>query len=109
MMNTTNSNQYQMSRQGGCQNKSCNIRQDRKALMMNIYELGFVLVETGLYLDTHPDDVQAIEYYMDIKEQYRKYIEKYSDYYGPIDKLHMSGDNYWMWVATPMPWEVEEC
>lgn len=86
-----------------------NITTDKFILMKNIFELGFVLTETNLYLDTHPDDMEAIEYYTQIKEKYSDYMTKYADYYGPLDKLHMSNDNYWMWVATPMPWEMEDC
>jgi spore coat protein JB len=44
-----------------------------------------------------------------IKDKYRDYMTQYADYYGPLDKLHISNDNYWMWVATPMPWEMEGC
>lgn len=54
----------------------------------------------NLYLDTHPDDMEAIEYYAQIKDKYCDYMTKYADYYGPLDKLHISNDNYWMWVAT---------
>lgn len=113
-----------MVRMGGCQTGNCqmaktlpktetpcknNIRGDRNALMKNIYELGFVLTETALYLDTHPDDAEVIEYYSEIKKKYNDCVEKYSDYYGPLNLFHISNDNYWMWVATPMPWEVEDC
>ena len=80
-----------------------------RGLMQNIYELGFVLTEVNLYLDTHPDDLEAIEYYAQIKDKYCDYMTQYADYYGPLDKLHISNDNYWMWVATPMPWEMEGC
>lgn len=88
---------------------SCTLTADKRGLMQNIYELGFVLTEVNLYLDTHPDDLEAIEYYAQIKDKYRDYMTQYADYYGPLDKLHISNDNYWMWVATPMPWEMEGC
>lgn len=88
---------------------SCTLTADKRGLMHNIYELGFVLTEVNLYLDTHPDDLEAIEYYAQIKDKYRDYMTQYADYYGPLDKLHISNDNYWMWVATPMPWEMEGC
>ena len=90
-------------------NNSCNIVADKHALMKNIYELGFILTETNLYLDTHPNDMEAIEYYAQIRDKYCNYMTKYADYYGPLDKLHISNDNYWMWVSTPMPWEMEVC
>ncbi len=88
---------------------SCALTTDKRGLMQNIYELGFVLTEVNLYLDTHPDDLEAIEYYAQIKDKYCDYMTQYADYYGPLDKLHISNDNYWMWVATPMPWEMEGC
>ena len=47
-----------------------NIRNEKAMIMKNIYELGFALVETMLYLDTHPDDAAAIEYYAEIKDKY---------------------------------------
>lgn len=33
---------------------SCALTADKRGLMQNIYELGFVLTEVNLYLDTHP-------------------------------------------------------
>lgn len=44
-------------------------------IMKNIYELGFALVETMLYLDTHPDDAAAIEYYAEIKDKYVQFMK----------------------------------
>ena len=79
-----------------------NIRNEKAMIMKNIYELGFALVETMLYLDTHPDDAAAIEYYAEIKDKYVQFMKKYSDYYGPLSMEYMVNDNYWMWVATPM-------
>ena len=40
-----------------------NIRNEKAMIMKNIYELGFALVETMLYLDTHPDCKEAFIYY----------------------------------------------
>ena len=79
----------------------------RAIMRGTIYELGFALVETMLYLDTHPDDAAAIEYYAEIKDKYVQFMKKYSDYYGPLSMEYMVNDNYWMWVATPMPWEYK--
>lgn len=84
-----------------------NVQSDKNAVMSKIYELGFALVETMLYLDTHPNDQEAINYYSEIKEKYSQCMKKYSDYYGPLNITHMGNDNYWMWVATPFPWEEE--
>ena len=80
----------------------------RRQAMRNIYELGFVLIETMLYLDTHPNDQQAIEYYNEIMNKYNEYASKFARFYGPLNAFDMTNENYWTWVATPMPWEVED-
>ena len=76
-------------------------------LLRNIDILSFFVVDMALYLDTHPDDAAAIEYYAEIKDKYVQFMKKYSDYYGPLSMEYMVNDNYWMWVATPMPWEYK--
>lgn len=82
---------------------------DRRKLMKEIYELGFALVETVLYLDTHPADADALNYYHQIKRRYQMVMEMYSKEYGPLLNSNVMNENYWSWVATPMPWEVEDC
>ena len=66
-----------------------NIRNEKAMIMKNIYELGFALVETMLYLDTHPDDAAAIEYYAEIKDKYVQFMKRYSDYYGPLSMEYL--------------------
>ena len=73
---------------------------DRKSLMKSIYEYGFLMVETMLFLDTHPSDSDALSYFVEAKEKYKEVVDKYTEMYGPLR-------NCWTWVATPMPWEVE--
>ena len=45
--------------------------------LMSIYELGFAMTEALLYLDTHPDDAEAIEYYNSINPQYAEAVADY--------------------------------
>lgn len=82
---------------------------DRRMLMKEIYQLGFALVETVLYLDTHPADADALNYYHQIKKRYHMVMEMYAKEYGPLLNSNVMNENYWSWVATPMPWEVEGC
>ncbi|MBQ8815012.1 MAG: spore coat protein CotJB [Lachnospiraceae bacterium] len=72
---------------------------------MDVYELGFALVEVTLFLDTHPDNTEALEYYHQLKHRYEEAVREYETTCAPltIDRVH--GDNYWMWVKTPWPWE----
>ena len=40
---------------------------NKSRIIQNVYELGFVMTEALLYLDTHPNDNEAIEYYNTMK------------------------------------------
>lgn len=81
---------------------------DKRRVMANIYQLGFALNEAVLFLDTHPSDCEAIEYYNEVKERYNEAMEVYSEYFGPLLASNVNSEDYWMWVATPMPWEMED-
>ena len=89
------------------ENAPADTKMDKNKLMQQIYGHGLVLMETVLYLDTHPDDTEAIAYFSEMKEHYHQMVKMYSEYYGPLNFDHMANENYWMWVATPMPWEPE--
>jgi spore coat protein JB len=68
----------------------------------------FVLVELTLYLDTHPDDTNAINQFNQYA-QYKKQIEaNFESKYGP---LFQYGNSYsdgssWNWSKGPWPWQV---
>jgi len=94
-----------MNNDCGCRNNQNN-KLDKRRIMVNIYQLGFALTEAVLFLDTHPSDPEAIEYYNQIKEKYNEAVAIYSDYFGPLLAANVTSENYWMWVATPMPWEL---
>lgn len=80
---------------------------DKKKCMVNIYQAQFALTEAVLFLDTHPCDAEALNYYNDVKEKYNKAMDYYAENYGPLLAANVTSENYWMWVATPMPWELE--
>lgn len=77
--------------------------------LMSIYELGFAMTEALLYLDTHPDDAEAIEYYNSINPQYAEAVADYEERFGTIIATGTNGCGYWNWQATPLPWEKEGC
>lgn len=80
---------------------------DQRRAMMNVYELGFIMVEIVLYLDTHPEDAEALDYYCTMKEKYHDAVQFYTDNFGPLLANHVECGNYWTWASTPLPWEME--
>lgn len=82
---------------------------DRGNIVRKLYEYGFVMTEVLLYLDTHPCDMEALEYYNEMKEKYNEIVEFYEKNCGPLTAFNVSCDSHWSWVSTSMPWEMEGC
>ena len=75
-----------------------------------LHALSFALVETALYLDGHPNDRRAVEYYERINKEYKRELEKYERENGPISHSSdtVTENNKWQWVNTPWPWQNEK-
>ena len=80
---------------------------DKKTLFQKIHECEFMMIDLGLYLDTHPDDTEAIEYYSQMRDEFLKMMDYYAENFGPLNYFNIESKNYWTWVSTPMPWEVQ--
>ncbi|SHH49703.1 Spore coat associated protein JA (CotJA), partial [Sporobacter termitidis DSM 10068] len=70
--------------------------------------LGFVIKELNLYLDTHPNDRDALDMFQQLNKLMREGREKIVKMYGPQTIMDiMSGDKY-TWIDNPWPWEYTE-
>lgn len=93
-------------------------------LMQVIYETGFALDDAALYLDTHPCDPEAIQFFETTRNYYRKAVADYTSQFGPLSqetaRFTAPGSdgcgcnrqnenlNCWNWVQDPWPWEGDE-
>ena len=79
---------------------------NQKEMMKKLQELGFMLVELNLYLDTHPDCARARELYNTYSAQQAALREEYFEKYGPTMNFGLcpAGDSF-SWVNSPWPWE----
>lgn len=77
----------------------------RPQLMQKIMEYSFALVDLTEYLDTHPDDRDALETFGKLKDIYKKYYDEYTTQYGPLTSCDVNSTSYWTWVADCFPWE----
>ncbi|MFC4076806.1 spore coat protein CotJB [Salinithrix halophila] len=69
--------------------------------------LDFVLVELTLYLDTHPNDRQAIRQYNETTRQSFELKNRFQQRFGPLQPF---GGSYstdpWSWGEAPWPWQI---
>ena len=83
------------------------MNQSREAMMLELQQLGFMLVDLNLYLDNNPNDQEAIN---DFNGYFQAYWEKKSAYemqFGPLANFgHCPASYPWSWVNEPWPWEM---
>ena len=73
-------------------------------LLHAIQMYDFYLYELNLYLDTHPNDNQALDLFKKYKALKNSAYETYIEKYGPITADQSSNDCF-NWVNGPWPWE----
>ena len=66
---------------------------------------GFMMYEAVLYLDTHPCDAEAMEYYRMAKEKYEEAVASYNEHVGPLFMSDVTCGDTFAWVDEPWPWE----
>ena len=77
---------------------------DRNEMMEQIMALEFTLIDLGQYLDTHPYDDNAIEYFNDYKQELQKLWREYEEKYAPLTAGSRNPE-FWEWIKNPWPWE----
>lgn len=80
---------------------------DREELMKKIAMYDFALVELHLFLDTHPNDRDAMKKVEEYKEKSKKLTDEYQECFGPIRSTSIDA-NRWAWISNPWPWDRRE-
>ena len=80
---------------------------DRKRMLNDIGIVDFTLVDLMLFLDTHPDNQEAIDYFNYYAKVKAKMMQEYSTTFEPLTKEYAAVNNKWKWNCGPLPWEGE--
>lgn len=79
----------------------------RKELMRKIQVYDFAMQEAALYLNSHPDDQNALQYYHEYETLRKQATELYEKCFGPLTN-RSDISNVWSYVYEPWPWESED-
>lgn len=82
---------------------------DRDKLMKTITQASFAMDDVRLYLDTHPNCQEALEYYAKAKKVRKKAWKLYTENFGPLSMYEVDTDEHWDWNKGPMPWKGGNC
>jgi spore coat protein JB len=79
--------------------------------LQHINEVSFAVNDVTLYLDSHPCDNKAMEFYKENVKKRNKALREYAKHYGPltIDTADDAQSNSWEWISQPWPWEGGNC
>lgn len=82
----------------------------RKDLLEWINIVSFAVDDAKLFLDTHPCDTDALEYFEEFKKLRMQALHEYAKYYGPLTLDTMSScSDRWTWTLEPWPWQEGGC
>lgn len=72
--------------------------------LTQLQTMAFMIQELALYLDTHRDDMEALEVYRSYQKMYQDAKKEYEKNCGPL--THMThNEGPYRWLDEPWPWE----
>ena len=82
---------------------------DREELLKSLSELDFIAVDLALFLNTHPENKEAIQTYNQVITAADTIRMKYEDAFGPLCSFrsYASNTNQWEWNDNPWPWQAD--
>ena len=85
--------------------------QCRQDLLHWINVVSFAVNDVQLFLDTHPEDQEALSFFSEYNKLRKEALDEYAKYYGPltIDSANMNCQETWTWINDPWPWQEGGC
>ena len=80
---------------------------EREKLLKKIQMGKFSEWELHIFLDTHPDNIEALNKFEAVKAKNKKLTEEYERKYAPICEP-INEHNRFAWISSPWPWENGE-
>lgn len=83
------------------------VNYDKDKLRHYIDVASFAVDEAKLFLDTHPDDKEALEYFNHYNKTRKHAVAEYSACFGPLVVEEADCEKEFQWATKPWPWEME--
>ena len=81
---------------------------EQRKMLHDISTVDFIVVEMAEYLDTHPQDSKAIDFFNHYTRLKNQLTKDYAAKYAPLTLATADGySKEWKWGLQPNPWEGE--
>lgn len=83
---------------------------EKNNMRTKIHALSFAVHELVLFLDTHPQNRQAMELLREFRKRRDDAIAAYEARFGRYIETteDVEPTDYWNWIDSPWPWEKED-
>lgn len=78
---------------------------ERMELLKKYNAYAFAAYDWNLYLDTHPNDKDAIAMFKKMVERAKELRSEYQAKYGPLTAEASDDSERWNWIDNPWPWD----
>ena len=78
---------------------------DRMNLLKKMQAYAFAAYDWNLYLDTHPEDKDALMMFRKMVDKAEALKMEYQSKYGPLTAAASKNTERWDWLDSPWPWE----
>lgn len=106
--NSNNNNNNNNNNIGGGNNNNCgqggNMTQNE--MLKKIMELEFAVTDLNLYLDTHPENREALEMLTKLAASLKSLMYDYSKKYEPLTVAAVNNETPFEWVTGKWPWQA---
>ena len=93
-------------------NKNCNNTSDKECncddIMKKLSELQFAAIDLNLYLDTHPNDEEALRMFKKITKTMETVKVDYIRKYGPLKASDVADEVPFEWTSCKFRWPWEK-
>lgn len=76
--------------------------------LVELQALEFVVLELGMYLDTHQDDTEAFRLFKQYAAMEKAARAAYESKFGPLTKGAAANAESYQWLSDPWPWNFEQ-
>ena len=84
-----------------------NDKTKRDDLLKKLTVMDFVATDLHLYLNTHPNDSQALKMFNDCVSKSAEVRKEYENHFGPLVGFRTQDSASWRWSDCPWPWEAD--
>lgn len=80
---------------------------NRDEMLKALTAMDFYAVDMALYLNTHPDDREALARYNTVVNEANALRRDYEAQFGPMYSYRSTSASPWQWKNDPWPWQYQ--